>query len=107
MNFLRYKEGCKPGVAPKRPATDKSAEEKKRKYEDTRSRTFQPHWQSGRPWLKHEDGAMFCSFCREHSDHGPTTANLKGSDKFVTGCQNFRLTTIRDHEATARHRAVS
>ena len=79
----------------------------KRKYEANRTeRSFQPGWKSGRPWLEFEDGEMRCTFCvtfvaqcRSKENY----ENLNNRNKFLTGCTNFRSTTITDHERSKMH----
>jgi hypothetical protein len=37
----------------------------RKKYEETRERSFQFSWMQGRHWLKYTDGLMFCTACKE------------------------------------------
>lgn len=69
-------------------------------------RKFQEAWRVGRPWLQYDGNLMFCNVCR--SD--PATYNAqksshltKGKANFVRGCDNFRKSTVTDHENSTVH----
>ena len=51
---------------------------------------------------------MTCKVCTKHSSRQTSTssssANLTNTNKFLTGCTNFRISTIEDHETSAMHR---
>ena len=114
MNFLRYTPGSKPGVAPKRKADPEERKEQKRQYEAKRPvREFQPAWKQGRPWLElSTEGAgpmMFCRYCRNLAESEATPGvrgGSHGSDKFVSGTSNFKISMVSEHETTARHKRV-
>ena len=97
MSFLRYVEGAIPGKTLKRKASDEDKKAKCRKYEETRVRSFNPKWRDGRTWLMHdtEENVMTCKLCSEQYAEGkkPKT-NLKGQNKFVTGCSNFKVSAV-------------
>jgi hypothetical protein len=69
----------------------------KQEYEQKRSRSFQLHWTTDRPWLRYNehDQMMFCTFCESQFK------DKTGTGKFVTGCNNFRIDTIQMHETSA------
>ena len=82
--------------------------EKKRPVEESASakppapkRKFQQSWKSDFPWVIHQDGAMFCTWCVEKK-------NLSDSSSaFVTGgCSNFRLESLRSHAGSVGHKRV-
>ncbi|XP_076081027.1 zinc finger protein 862-like isoform X2 [Mytilus galloprovincialis] len=95
-SLLRWSDSARPGKAPKRPSriSDQVTEAKK-KYEDKRVREFKTHWTDGRPWLKYdnENSVMYCTYCKEQGKGG----------KFVSGCTNFRIDTIQNHEVSSPH----
>lgn len=61
--------------------------------------TFRREWLSQFPWLRHskEENVMFCMYCKEC---GKTMA---GNTSFVTGCNTFRIETLKKHSASAKH----
>jgi hypothetical protein len=69
----------------------------KQEYEQKRSRSFQLHWTTDRPWLRYNehDQMMFCTFGESQFK------DKTGTGKFVTGCNNFRIDTIQMHETSA------
>ncbi|KAK3087423.1 hypothetical protein FSP39_005727 [Pinctada imbricata] len=79
----------------------------KAKYEANRTeRSFQHGWKSGRLWLAFEDGQMKCTHCVtfvEQCRSKENYENLKNRNKFLTGCTNFRSTTITDHKRSKMH----
>ena len=102
MSFLKYKPGSKPGVASKRKLTTESKASQNKAYEEPkRERKFQSRWLVGRPWLSYDEkmDIMKCLWCVENS-------KTYGSDKFVVGTNNFRLSTITDHEVSVKHKQV-
>ncbi|XP_063408230.1 zinc finger protein 862-like [Mytilus trossulus] len=95
-SLLRWSDSARPGKAPKRLSrTSDQVTEAKKKYEDKRVREFKTHWMDGRPWLKYdnENSVMYCTYCKEQG---------KGW-KFLSGCTNFRIDTIQNHEVSSPH----
>jgi len=62
--------------------TDKSSERK-----TTSARSFQTRWLRDHTWLRFENGAMFCHFCRKSKKTNPF-----GS----AGCSNFRPSEMKN-----------
>ena len=73
----------------------KLSEKEGQKVKEKRPRVFQQNWKVLHPWLIYEDGAMFCSLCRE--------AGCKNlfSQK---GWRNFKTSTLTEHVAGQGHR---
>ena len=46
---------------------------------------------------------MTCKICTKHCSR-QTSSNLTNTNKFLTGCTNFRISTIEDHGPCAMHR---
>jgi hypothetical protein len=88
---LKFYAGAKPGVKRKLDSENKS----KKLYELTRERDFQPAWQKTRNWLVHENGKMFCTWCKE--------INPTSDSSFVKGCDNLRIDTLKTHEKSKQH----
>ena len=84
-----------------------SAQERKRKYKEHRPvRKFNHDWQAKRPWLKFDDtkNSMPCAVCIEHyGTHANVSQNLENQNKFITGCTNFRISAVTDHETCKSH----
>lgn len=61
----------------------------------------------GHDWLTYdnEKGVMTCSVCIQNGNI-QRTSNLKGQNKFLEGCSNFRISTILDHETSTSHKAA-
>ena len=77
-----------------------------KKYEENRkARKFNVKWLTNREWLDHNESndIMTCKICTKHSSR-QTSSNLTNTNKFLTGCTNFRISTIEDHETSAMHR---
>ena len=102
---LRYVEGAIPGKKQKHKQTDNK--EKTKKYEENRpTRKFNSKWMEGRSWLVFDEleNNMKCSLCIEYGDSSSSTCNLKGQNKFLTRCTNYRISTIIDHEGCTSHK---
>ncbi|KAK0148163.1 Zinc finger protein 862 [Merluccius polli] len=61
--------------------------------------TFRREWLDQFPWLRYSkaDSMMHCTYCKEC---GKTMA---GNTAFVTGCNTFRIETLKKHNASAKH----
>ena len=109
LTQLKYVPGAKPGkaVKQKRERTAEEEREMRNKYEkEKRARKFQKHWMQGRSWLEYrDDGKMYCTWCVETkmSSAGSGWTSLRGQNTFVTGCTNFRVDTLQDHEKSIGH----
>ena len=115
LSQLKYFEGAKPGLKPKRqrPPSQVELEEtiqkkqKTREYESKRERPLLESWKNGRPWLHFnvEKRSMTCSVCTEfYSDKQPSgNPNLKGQHTFITGCTNRKISAVIDHEKSKYH----
>jgi hypothetical protein len=108
MLFLKYYQGANPGK--KRKNATPSEEEKKlqqQKYEEHRpERKFSNKWLVGRPWLMYDipdKSAMFCNWCIDYNNTYVNNNFKKNMNTFITGCKNFRLSTIADHESSRIH----
>jgi hypothetical protein len=108
--------GSKPGKKHPLPIY-LSTENKKAKsstYEKERrpGRSFNQKWKDGRDWLSYNinnesesENVMKCTVCIEHARQTTSHVNLKLKHKhlFITGCSNFKLSTITDHEKSKGH----
>ena len=65
----------------------------------TKIRTFHTSWQSGRPWLKYENGVMWCAACRAHPQLG-------AQPEWIGGITGIRWHKIARHQKGGTH-AVS
>jgi len=103
MLGLKYVPGAIPGKA-KRKATssDNVDNEQKTKVK----RNFVEKWKAGRPWLTYDSdkNKMFCNLCITHKDSimTPNMAKLV-SHSFINGTDNFKISTITDHESASGH----
>ena len=86
-------------VSKKRKMNNSSSIEqtaKKQKMDDSLSagKHFQKTWLNEFTWLVYENEAMFCSLCITH----------KNKSKFSqSGSNNFRISTLREHENSSGH----
>jgi phage protein D len=84
-----------------------SEEEKKlkqQKYEEHRpERKFSHKWLVGCPWLMYDKSAMFCNWCIDYNNTYVNNEFKKNMNTFITGCKNFRFSTIADHESSRIH----
>ena len=112
INQLRYFEGAKPGLKPKRPLSQvEETNQKKQKckdYESKRERPLLDSWKTGRPWLQFNTAnkSMTCSVCTDfYTDRQPggINPNLKGQHTFITGCTNRKISAVIDHEKSKYH----
>lgn len=87
----------------KKQASDKKT--KNTDYEKTRVRIFQDSWKVGRPWLQFlgREKGMLCSYCKA-SEGKSSFVNLRGQNKFLEGCVNYRHDAVTDHEKSRSHR---
>jgi hypothetical protein len=46
---------------------------------------------------------MKCAVCTEHAQLTNSQVKLKHKHLFITGCSNFKLSTITDHEKSKGH----
>ena len=92
MAFLQYKAGAIPGKPLKRKVTPEETRERKKQYEKDRERKVIDSWKQDQPWLHHnvEQNVMVCNWCIE--------ANGPNELSFVKGCDNFKISAIKDHE---------
>ena len=89
---IKFTEGSKPGKKHPLPI-DLSTENKKAKrsaYEKERrpGRSFNQKWKDGRHWLLYNESE---------------NVKLKHKHIFITGCSNFKLSTITDHKKSKGH----
>ena len=59
-------------------------------------------WLRDFPWLEHnhQDNIMFCKLCKSNAGCSDSAS------VFVTGCNNYRLESIRSHEKSTGHLRV-
>ncbi|KAJ8303281.1 hypothetical protein KUTeg_019677 [Tegillarca granosa] len=77
-----------------RSETDsKSDQDESKPGQSMKSRSFSEAWLSKFPWLIYEDCAMKCDICVKTHQSNP----------FVTGCKNFRTSTLTRHESSKSH----
>jgi hypothetical protein len=100
MFGLRYVEGAIPGkkLNPS-PTLQKN-------YEVNRCpRKFNSKWTENRDWLVYDadKNVMKCMLCIGQYGETPQQSNLQGQNKFLTGCSNFRVSAITDHEKSNGH----
>ena len=113
MLGLKYVASAIPGKLLKRKptVTEEELKSKQKKYEENRkTRKFNEKWKQTYDWLIYDSdkNIMQCSVCLNHNGQGSKFTNLKGQNKFLEGCCNFKLSTIVDHETSAVHQyAVS
>ena len=108
MLGLKYVAGAFPGKSLKRKptVTEEELKSKQKKYEENRkTRKFNEKWKQTYDWLMYEcdKNIMQCFVCLNHNGQGSKFTNLKGQNKFLEGCCNFRLPTIVDHETSTGH----
>lgn len=56
---------------------------------------FRSEWMNIFPWLVHEDGQMFCKYCRGQKQ--------AGNSVFVTGNKQFKKDSLVKHNISKRH----
>ena len=104
-------EGAIPGKSLRQTTSIDEHNKRKKKYEENRpERKFNKSWKDGRQWLQYDvmQNVMTCKICIEHYGKNPNTiSNLKVQNTFITGCQNFRLSAVVDHEKCKSHVIVS
>lgn len=101
-NFIK---GVEP-PAKKIKQTDSQSKEKAKEYEkERRERKWKEAWKFDdnhveREWLHYDEGKneMSCMFCKQYA-----TKDAQRSGPFVVGNQNFKLETIKQHEASQGH----
>jgi hypothetical protein len=66
--------------------------------ENRKARKFNVKWLTNHEWLDYNESnnIMTCKICTKHSSC-QTSSNLTNTNKFLTGCTNFRISTIEDH----------
>ena len=115
---IKYTPGAKPGVKRKLQTTPTEAEKKLKltEYEQSKRppRSFNEKWKEGREWLKFdpEKNIMTCTYCISYSSSSilkssKCTNNLKNKMLFVSGCSNFRYSTITDQEKSVVHQETT
>lgn len=60
-------------------------------------REYRVQWEQDYPWLRREDGKMFCDTCKK--------ANMNNG--FVRGCTTMQKSALSDHQSSASHIAAS
>ena len=58
-------------------------------------------WQSSYLWLEFSNEGMICTLCCEWQKQIKTSKNF--SDRFIVGCNNYRISTIQDHGKSEMH----
>ena len=66
----------------------------------TKTRTFHTSWQSGRPWLKYENGVMWCAACCAHPQLG-------AQPEWIAGITNIKWFQIANSGRPYGHIFVS
>ena len=68
-------------------------------YQSSSKQKFVRAWLKDFPWLKYdlEANRMFCKFCRDNATCSDS------SSTFVSGSQNFKIESVRSHEASTGH----
>ena len=84
------------------PPPAKKKKDEAKEHKSTRVRTWQPQWKKNengetRDWLVYDNSRneMFCEWCRGRKD---------ASGPFVDGTSNFKLESVKYHEASPKHR---
>ena len=80
---------------------------KKIRYKEHRpQRKLNTKWQEGRPWLQFnlEENLMTCSICMDYyrGKEMPIN-NLKGQNRFLSGCTNRKISAVTDYEKSSLH----
>ena len=96
---ITFLTGAKPG---KRPANNTVPDQNVKR----KKRTFQNKWKENRQWLKYDEmeGIMTCSVCISFPH---SKSNLKNKNLFITGCSNFRVSSVVDHENSRGHKGLT
>ena len=102
MDRQAFMDLFKPPPSKKPKPNIKSDEEKKvtrEKYEQSgRNRAFQNGWLDEFKWLEFEDAVgMKCTICKARK--------MVGS--YITGCKNYKKTSLQYHELSDSHIEVS
>ena len=109
MNFLKPPPpGAKPGIKRKISKEENTENLKKKRYEESdRNREFQARWNNDFKSLNFDSGTglMTCIWCVSYVP-GSGFNDTHGSNAFVVGSDNFRRSTLTDHEVTKRHQKV-
>ena len=107
---LKFVSGATPGKRPTLPITEDMKRAKREKYDRERrpDRSFSNKWKEGRDWLVYDvnDNKMTCSLCSRYfsATNAPKSQiNLKNRNLFISGCSNFRLSSVIDHEKSKCH----
>lgn len=74
---------------PETPSSSSSSSE----VEPKKERQFKMAWKVNRPWLKYEEGLMFCSVCWDHVQHRT----------FIDGTPPTKIDRIKLHETSKYH----
>ena len=98
-------KSARPGKRPHLPDVQTNDDKRRLcKREKRPELSVQPKWKESRGWLQYndEENKMSCSVCihyfNKSSIGNATCSNLKNKSLFVTGCSNFRLSSVVDHE---------
>jgi len=112
MFQLKYLEGAVSGKSLKRQTilSEDEQNQRKKKYEENRpDKKFNKNWKEGRQWFQYDEftNVMTCKICIDHyRNNASVSSNLKIQNTFITGCSNFRLSAVVDHEKCKSHIAV-
>lgn len=108
MASLVYYDSANPGK--KRKLSTEERKDKKKQYEKNRpDRSFNEKWKNNRSWLVYdrEMNQMSCSVCctyEKNENKHDAGKNLKNMNTFISGCVNFRLSSVEDHEKSVTHK---
>ena len=82
---------------PETPSSSSSSSE----VEPKKERQFKTAWKVNRPWLKYEEGLMFCSVCRDHAHRYPSDTVQHRT--FIDGTPPTKIDRIKSHETSKYH----
>jgi hypothetical protein len=104
-SFLKHYDGAQPGKRKTASATQAENVREKHEKEGFPECNFNQIWCQGRLWLKYnkEKNDMTCTLCTEHAETKQSSNNLKHKHLFISGCNNFRISTVTDHEKRKGH----
>jgi hypothetical protein len=104
-SFLKHYNGAQPGKRKTASAIQAENVREKHEKEGFPECNFNQIWCKGRLWLKYnkEKNDMTCTLCTEHAETKQSSNNLKHKHLFISGCNNFRISTVTDHEKRKGH----
>ena len=82
---------------PETPSSSSSSSE----VEPKKERQFKTAWKVNRPWLKYEEGLMFCLVCRDHAHRYPSDTVQHRT--FIDGTPPTKIDRIKSHETSKYH----